>query len=257
MTQRDFSPIADSLRRSVISFYGEQGETLEDPAGINTLETNSGFVERRGEPLLQILSQSSGSASIDGLRVLDLGCGFGALSLYFAARGAVVTGIDPIASRLQVGRAVAAEHELPVDFERGRMEDLMLPDASFDLAVQNNSLCYIVSDEDRDRALRETWRVLRPGGYLIVRNPNRWHPLDQFTGLPLLQLLPAHRAARFAELVGRPRSTVRLTSPPEAIRELRRAGFADVAHMASPASRWPDFAKPIARYQHIVARRPL
>jgi ubiquinone/menaquinone biosynthesis C-methylase UbiE len=255
MTQDEFAPIADSLRRSVISFYKSQGETLDDPAGVNTLETNSGYVERRGSPLLQILARSSGRDSIEGLRVLDLGCGFGALSLYFASRGGLVTGVDPIESRLQVGREVAAEHELPVRFQSGWMEDLHLPDASFDLAVQNNSLCYIISREDRDRALQETFRVMRPGGYLVVRNPNRWHPLDQFTSLPLVQLLPAHQATRFAELVGRPRSRVRLTSPPEAVRELRRAGFADVAHVASPASNWPGFAKPLARYQHIVARR--
>ena len=67
------------------------------------------------------------------------------LSLYFAARGATVIGIDPIGSRLEVGRAVAAEHGLRAEFETGRMEALELDDASFDLAVQNNSLCYIVS----------------------------------------------------------------------------------------------------------------
>jgi ubiquinone/menaquinone biosynthesis C-methylase UbiE len=256
MTQRDFAPIADSLRLGVISFYAERGERLDDAAGVNTLETNSGYVERRAAPLLELLSLSSGHDSLEGMQVLDLGCGFGALSLYFAARGGLVTGIDPIEDRLGVGRDVAAAHELPVRFEKGMMEELELPNASFDLAVQNNSLCYVVAGRDRDRALRETFRVLRPGGYLIMRNPNRWHPVDQFTGLPLIQLLPTQRAARAAELMGKPRSTVRLTSPPAARRELRSAGFAEVAHVASPASRWPRFAKPFARYQHLLARRP-
>ena len=256
MTPRDFAPIADSLRRSVISYYAERGETLDDAAGVNTLETNSGYVERRAAPLLELLFQTSGSDSLDGMQVVDLGCGFGALSLYFAARGGVVTGIDPIEERLGVGRDVAAEYGLPVGFEPGRMEGLELPDASFDVAVQNNSLCYIVSREDRARALNETFRVLRPGGYLIVRNPNRWHPLDQFTGLPLIQLLPAAEATRVAERLGKARSTVRLASPSAAVRELRRAGFTEVALVASPASRWPSFAKPFARYQHLLARRP-
>ena len=199
MTQPDFAPIADSLRRSVISFYAERGETLEVRRDVNTLETNSGFVERRANPLLELLFLGTGSDSLDGMQVLDLGCGFGALSLYFAAHGGLVTGIDPIEQRLGVGRDVAAAHELGVRFETGRMEELKHPDASFDLAVQNNSLCYIVAGQDRDRALRETLRVLRPGGYLIVRNPNRWHPLDQFTGLPLVQLLPATRTTQVAE----------------------------------------------------------
>jgi ubiquinone/menaquinone biosynthesis C-methylase UbiE len=255
MTGIDFAPVAESLRRSVLSFYAERGETLDGAAGANTLETNSGYVERRASPLLELLFRASGR-SLEGLQVLDLGCGFGALSLYFAARGGLVTGIDPVEDRLGVGRDVAAEHQLSAGFERGTMQDLQLPDATFDVAVQNNSLCYVVSREDRDRALRETLRVLRPGGYLVVRNPNRWHPLDQFTGLPLLQLLPPDRATRVAERVGRARSTVRLASPPEALRELRRAGFSEVAHVISPASRWPEFTKSFARYQHLIARRP-
>jgi len=256
MTTRDFTPIADSLRSNVLAFYAERGESLEGPAGVNTLETNSGFVERRATPLLQTLSQITGRDSIDGLRLIDLGCGFGALAVFFAGRGATVTGIDPMADRLEVGRAVAAEHGLPVEFGQGRMEKLDFADESFDLAIQNNSLCYITEREDRRAALAETARVLRPGGFVVIRNPNRWHPRDQFTGLPLIPLLPPHTATRLAARMGRPRSEVRLVSPLEAKRELRRAGFTDVILAASPASRWPEFMKPIARYQHLVARKP-
>jgi 2-polyprenyl-3-methyl-5-hydroxy-6-metoxy-1,4-benzoquinol methylase len=256
MNTRDFTPIADSLRSTVLDFYAERGESLDGAAGVNTLETNSGFVERRTTPLLQTLAQITGRDSIDGLRLIDLGCGFGALSVFFAAQGATVTGIDPMADRLEVGRAVAAEHGLPVEFSPGRMEELDFADESFDLAIQNNSLCYITNRQDRRSALAETARVLRPGGFLVIRNPNRWHPRDQFTGLPLITLLPPHAATRLAGRLGRPRSEVRLVSPLEGKRELRRAGFTDVTLAASPASRWPEFMKPIARYQHLVARKP-
>jgi ubiquinone/menaquinone biosynthesis C-methylase UbiE len=256
MTTRDFAPIADSLRSNVLSFYEERGESLDGPAGVNTLETNSGYVERRATPLLETLGRVTGRDSIEGLRLLDLGCGFGALAAFFARQGATVTGIDPIADRLEVGMAVAAEFDLPVEFRQGRMEKLDFADESFDLAIQNNSLCYITDRADRRAALAETARVLVPGGFVLIRNPNRWHPRDQFTGLPLISLLPSHAATRVSERLGRKRSEVRLVSPLEAKRELRRAGFTDVVLAASPASRWPEFMRPIARYQHLVARRP-
>jgi ubiquinone/menaquinone biosynthesis C-methylase UbiE len=256
MSTRDFAPIAESLRSNVLSFYEERDESLDGAAGENTLETNSGYVERRASPLLETLRQITGGDSIEGRRLIDLGCGFGALAVFFASRGAIVTGIDPIADRLEVGRAVAAEHDLPVEFSQGRMESLDFADESFDIAVQNNSLCYIVDREDRRSALSETARVVKPGGFLVIRNPNRWHPRDQFTSLPLITLLPPHAATRVSERLGRPRSQVRLVSPLEAKRELRRAGFSDVRLAASPASRWPEFMKPIARYQHLVARKP-
>jgi ubiquinone/menaquinone biosynthesis C-methylase UbiE len=256
MRERDFAPIADSLRENVSEFYRQRGESLADPAGLNTLETNSGYVERRAQPLLDMLFQHSGLDSIEGMRVLDLGCGFGALSVFFAARGAVVTGIDPNELRLSVGKSVAAEYGLTVGFHRGRMQSLELPDRSFDLVVENNSLCYVVPREERHAALCETWRVLRPGGLLIVRNPNRWHPVDQFSRLPLVQLLPPQRATPVAERLGRHRSSVRLTSPLEAAREMRAAGFSAVKQVASPSSRWPTLLKPFARYQHLIAQRP-
>jgi SAM-dependent methyltransferase len=256
MSERDFGPIADSLRRQVLDFYGRRGEELSDAAGLNTLETNSGYVERRGAPLLEMLAARGGPESIAGLDLLDLGCGFGGLGAYFASLGARVVAIDPNDERFEVGRAVAAEQDLPLEFRKGSMQKLDFADRSFDLAVANNSLCYIVDREQRREALRESLRVLRPGGFLVVRNPNRWNPMDQFTGWPLLQLLPPRRAVSVAKRLGRHRSLVRLTSSPEAVRELRHAGFDQVAAV-SPADRaWPGPARPFARYQHVIGRRP-
>jgi SAM-dependent methyltransferase len=137
------------------------------------------------------------------------------------------------------------------------MQALELPDQSHDLVVDNNSLCYVVPRDERRAALRETRRVLRPGGFLLVRNPNRWNPRDQFSRLPLVQLLPPRQATRAAELLGRKRSNVRLTSPIAAVREMRAAGFTAVEHVASPSSRRPMLMKPFARYQHLIAERAL
>src|SRR3954451_8368428 len=91
---RDFEPIASSLREQVTEFYERRGERLDSPAGVNTLETNSGLVERRGRMLLRMLDAQSGAPRMAGAQVIDVGCGFGALAALFAAEGATVTGID-------------------------------------------------------------------------------------------------------------------------------------------------------------------
>lgn len=256
MSASDFDPIAESLRREVLAFYRDRGEEVSGGAGLNTLETNSGFVERRGAPLIEILRDHGGLDSLEGVRLLDLGCGFGALSAFFASRGASVIGVDPHDDRFQVGRAVAAEHDLDAEFQAGRMQALDLPDETFDVVVQNNSLCYVVPRDARQAGLSESLRVLRPGGRLVIRNPNRWSARDQFTGIPMIQLLPPHAAVSAARHLGKERSLVRLTSGPEAVRELRRVGFEDVHNVSSPERSWPSFMRPVARYQHLIARRP-
>ena len=89
-----------------------------------------------------------------------------------------------------------------------------------------------------------------------MRNPNRWSPIDQFTNLPLLPLLPPAAANRLARAFRKERSRVRLVSALEAARELRRAGFTDVVHRGFVDSNRPDVLRFVARYQHVTARRP-
>jgi SAM-dependent methyltransferase len=250
-----FQPVADTLRVAVIEYYRRTGERLDPPAWLNTIETNSGLVVRRGGPMVEMLHSRTGLASMHGLRLLDAGCGFGALAVFFAAEGAEVVGIDPSARRLDVGREAAARHGLPVTLHRGRMEALDFPDRSFDVVVMNNSLCYVVDRRARRLAIQEALRVLRPGGRLLIRNPSRLVLRDQFSGLPLIQLLPPELARRLSAVVRRDRSHVRLRTAGGARRELRREGFVGVELLKPPGRQLPLGLHRLARYQHLIGVR--
>lgn len=250
-----FDAIAATLREEVLSHCERHGVELEGRAGWNTLETNSGFAERRGAPMAKLAAGRLGRRSLAGLRVADLGCGFGALAVLFAFQGAGVVGIDVNRGRLEVGRRVAARHGLELELLAASMEEPGLAEGSFDVAVMNNSLCYLAEAGAQLRALRAARRLLVPGGAIVVRNPNRLHPVDQFSGIPLLGLLAPGEAVEVAARLGRRRSRCRLTSPRTACRELLEAGYAGVVHHATGPRAW---TRPplLARYSHFTALRP-
>jgi ubiquinone/menaquinone biosynthesis C-methylase UbiE len=248
----DFGPVAQSLRREVLRFYYDNGKSLTDLAGLTTLATNSDLAEARAATLEHAL-EGAGISDVRGLDVIDIGCGFGALALVFAARGAHVVAVDANADRLEVGRQVAERHGLDARFLQASMEEMELAENTFDVAVMNNSLCYLVRRRDRYTALRLVVRALRDGGVLVVRNPNRLHPVDQFTGVPGLGVLPPLAARSIAAMLRRHRSRVRLVSNQGARRELMRSGFGDVRNVRRPGE--SRLRAALAGYQHLTGRR--
>jgi SAM-dependent methyltransferase len=249
-----FAAIAHELRDEIIEHCERRSEPLDTPAGLVTLDTNSILAAARGRLLLRLLAEE-GAGAIDGQRVLDLGAGYGALALYYAHLGADVVAVDPNEQRMQVAVAIARRRGLAVDALGAHAQALPVADASIDLVVANNSLCYIVDRRAHSLALAEIRRVLRPGGWLIIRNPNRLRPRDQFTGLPLLGLLAPSLAKRAATALGEHRSEVRMRSPGGAVRQLRRAGFSEVRWRAGPG-RSRRLPARFASYHHVLARRP-
>ena len=98
-------------------------------------------------------------------RWLDAGCGTGTLSRWLVhERGFSVVAIDGSEQMLQ--RASQAKG---LEYRRADVVDTHLPDCSFDGVLCSSVLEYLSSVE---RALREFWRVLRPGGTLIASVPN-------------------------------------------------------------------------------------
>jgi SAM-dependent methyltransferase len=105
----------------------------------------------------------------DGDVVLDLGSGAGADVLISARRVAPsgrAIGLDMTDEMLALARANAAAAGVEnVEFVKGYLEELPLPDASVDVVISN---CVINLSSDKPRVLREAARVLRPGGRFAV-----------------------------------------------------------------------------------------
>ena len=104
-----------------------------------------------------------------GEDVLDLGSG-GGLDVLLSARrvapGGTAYGLDMTEEMLELARRHQAKAGVEnVEFLRGTLEEIPLPDQSVDVVLSN---CVINLSPDKPRALREAHRILRPGGRLAV-----------------------------------------------------------------------------------------
>jgi len=105
----------------------------------------------------------------EGETVLDLGSGAGADVLISARRvgpAGRAIGLDMTDEMLELARRNAAEAGAEnVEFVRGHIEAIPLPDASVDVVISN---CVINLSGDKGQVLREAARVLKPGGRFAV-----------------------------------------------------------------------------------------
>jgi ubiquinone/menaquinone biosynthesis C-methylase UbiE len=120
-------------------------------------------------PLAGLRSVSPGARLQGGQQALDVGTGTGHFAVDLAARGLSVIGVDLSTQMLTVARESATAMHLV----RGDAARLPMASESFDLVLSVTALEFAA---DPERAVQEMWRVVRPGGRLVVGVLNAWSP---------------------------------------------------------------------------------
>lgn len=107
-----------------------------------------------------------------GMRVLDAGCGGGRNLVYLLREGFDVHAVDEDPHAVMAVRemaAVLAPSLSPDQIRVDAVEQLHLPDATFDVVISNAVLHFARDDAHFEAMVREMWRVLEPGGLLFAR----------------------------------------------------------------------------------------
>lgn len=150
--------------------FNRHAEQWWDPEGpmwplhrLNALRTP--FVTR------QVLAHRKQN-SLDGLRILDIGCGAGLLSEQMAKCGACVTGIDIAEKNINIARQHALSAGLEIDYLHGSIEDLDT-DHPFDVVLNMEVVEHVAN---LPLFMQQACALTRNGGLMFVATINRtWY----------------------------------------------------------------------------------
>ncbi|HEY7258255.1 MAG TPA: class I SAM-dependent methyltransferase [Gaiellales bacterium] len=185
--------------------------------------------------------------------VLDLGCGSGRLAVELGRRGAVVTGMDVSAGRLEAARARAIEAGVDARFLHADMTR-PLPFADGEFAAAVSRLALMIAP-DPVAVLCEAARVVVPGGSIVTAV---WARIDENPWFgearaAVASVLGPDRAA-FARVFGR------LGDLDELVELHRQAGLAadgvvlrDELEPGSAAEHWRDLTATIGHFTRLAA----
>jgi SAM-dependent methyltransferase len=181
----------EQVRQTVRERYAEAARTVVSGRGCGCSDRNAGLSDRQGNEVFggalyqEQVTDAGTTAAIDaslgcgvptavadlhdGETVLDLGSGAGADVLISARRVApagTAIGLDMTDEMLDLARANAKAAGVEnVEFVKGYMEDVPLPEESVDVIISN---CVINLSGDKPKTIAEAARILRPGGRFAV-----------------------------------------------------------------------------------------
>ncbi len=111
-----------------------------------------------------------GHRPLEGLRVLDIGCGGGLLSEPVARMGADVVGADPSEKNIGIASTHARENNVPVDYRAVTAEQLQQAGETFDVILNMEVVEHVA---DVDLFVATCAKMVRPGGLMFAATINR------------------------------------------------------------------------------------
>ena len=107
---------------------------------------------------------------LQGLKILDIGCGGGLLCEPMTRMGALVTGVDPAERTIKAARAHATEMGLKIDYRVSRAEQLVAEGELFDVVVNMEVIEHV---PDVPAFLATCGELVQPGGLMLASTLNR------------------------------------------------------------------------------------
>ena len=154
-----------------IARFNKLAETWWDPAGdmwplhrLNALRAP--FILDGIKRHLPVSTRES--LPLQGLTILDIGCGAGLLSEAMARHGAQVTGIDPASRNIEIATRHAADGGLAIEYLEGSAEDLQ--GRRFDVVLNMEVVEHV---ENVEAFMRSCCALVKPGGMHFVATINR------------------------------------------------------------------------------------
>lgn len=145
------------------SKHSDGGGTIDYPRGYDVL-AEIGFLGRRRGVFTRLAALSGAE---QGHQIVDVGCGTGYLTRMLApivGREGRVTGVDPSPAMIGHARRRSPDN---CSYQVGEGQAMPFPDASFDIVVSSFAVHHMPVSA-RGTAVREMFRVLRPGGRLLI-----------------------------------------------------------------------------------------
>ncbi|WP_088331984.1 bifunctional 2-polyprenyl-6-hydroxyphenol methylase/3-demethylubiquinol 3-O-methyltransferase UbiG [Lacimicrobium sp. SS2-24] len=114
--------------------------------------------------------QDAESGSLEGLEILDIGCGGGLLAEPLALSGATVTGIDASGVSIEVAKRHAEKQGVSVEYRHGLASELLVQKRQFDVVINAEVVEHV---PDQKQLIDDCCQLVRPGGLLLLATLNR------------------------------------------------------------------------------------